>query len=82
METDHPCRLGQAIANENGDLMKQNPQDVMRNTGDDSDGVDQLSNSTDPESELPVVVATSRLLSTGVDAQTCGSSCSTGRWAR
>lgn len=51
--------------------MKQNPKYVMRITGDDSEDVDQLSNFIDPESKYPVIVTTSRLLSTGVDAQTC-----------
>src|SRR5205814_6389257 len=32
---------------------------------------DQLGNFIDPESTYPVLVTTSRLLSTGVDAQTC-----------
>jgi hypothetical protein len=43
----------------------------MRITGSDKDGQDQLGNFIDPESKYPVLVTTSRLLSTGVDAQTC-----------
>jgi type I site-specific restriction endonuclease len=43
----------------------------MRITGSDKDGLDQLGNFIDPESTYPVIVTTSRLLSTGVDAQTC-----------
>jgi type I restriction enzyme R subunit len=43
----------------------------MRITGNDKDGQDQLGNFIDPESPYPVLVTTSRLLSTGVDAQTC-----------
>ena len=43
----------------------------MRITGNDKDGQDQLGNFIDPESKYPVIVTTSRLLSTGVDAQTC-----------
>ena len=71
VDTDHASRLRQAIANKNADLVKQNPRYAMRITGDDSEGVDQLSNFIDPESKYPVIVTTSRLLSTGVDAQTC-----------
>jgi type I restriction enzyme R subunit len=71
VDTDHASRLRQAIANENADRVKQNPKYVMRITGDDTEGVDQLSNFIDPESKYPVIVTTSRLLSTGVDAQTC-----------
>ena len=43
----------------------------MRITGNDTEGQDQLGNFIDPESKYPVLVTTSRLLSTGVDAQTC-----------
>src|SRR5207249_12045799 len=49
----------------------QSPRYVMRITGDDQQGVDELDNFIDPESKFPVIVTTSRLLSTGVDAQTC-----------
>src|SRR4029079_18240769 len=44
---------------------------VMRITGSDTEGQAQLGNFTDPEARYPVIVTTSRLLSTGVDAQTC-----------
>jgi type I restriction enzyme R subunit len=43
----------------------------MRITGDDADGCAQIGNFIDPEAKYPVIVTTSRLLSTGVDAQTC-----------
>ena len=43
----------------------------MRITGNDNEGQAQLGNFIDPESKYPVLVTTSRLLSTGVDAQTC-----------
>src|SRR3546814_5128315 len=43
----------------------------MRITGGDAEGQAQLDNFIDPESRYPVLVTTSRLLSTGVDAQTC-----------
>ena len=43
----------------------------MRITGSDAQGQAQLGNFIDPESKHPVLVTTSRLLSTGVDVQTC-----------
>src|SRR6188508_3551360 len=43
----------------------------MRMTGGDVEGTAQLGNFIDPEAKWPVIVTTSRLLSTGVDAQTC-----------
>jgi type I restriction enzyme R subunit len=63
--------MRQALLNENQDLAQQNPKYVMRITGDDPDGQAQLGNFIDPEAKYPVLVTTSRLLSTGVDAQTC-----------
>lgn len=43
----------------------------MRMTGNDKEGTDQLGNFIDPQAKYPVIVTTSRLLSTGIDAQTC-----------
>src|SRR6478672_3617753 len=59
------------LVNENRDLYAQNSRYVMRITGSDKEGQDQLGNFIDPEETYPVLVTTSRLLSTGVDAQTC-----------
>jgi type I restriction enzyme R subunit len=44
---------------------------VMRITSDDTDGKAQLGNFIDNDEPFPVIVTTSRLLSTGVDAKTC-----------
>ena len=51
--------------------MEKNHRYVMRITGADIEGQAQLDNFIDPESRYPVLVTTSRLLSTGVDVQTC-----------
>ena len=71
VDTEHAARMRQALINENQDLVQENDRYVMRITGDDADGCAQISNFIDPESKYPVIVTTSRLLSTGVDAQTC-----------
>ena len=71
VDQEHAARTRQAIINENADLVAENHRYVMRITGNDKDGQDQLGNFIDPESKYPVLVTTSRLLSTGVDAQTC-----------
>ena len=63
--------MRQALINENKDLYDQNHRYVMRITGSDIEGQNELGNFIDPESKYPVLVTTSRLLSTGVDAQTC-----------
>ncbi|MCC6639645.1 MAG: DEAD/DEAH box helicase family protein [Deltaproteobacteria bacterium] len=71
VDTEHAARMRQALVNENADLVTTNARYVMRITGDDSEGQDQLGNFIDPEAKYPVIVTTSRLLSTGVDVQTC-----------
>src|SRR5256714_366267 len=70
-DQEHAARMRQALVNENKDLCDENHRYVMRITGNDKEGQDQLGNFIDPESKYPVLVTTSRLLSTGVDAQTC-----------
>ena len=71
VDTEHAALLRQALIIENQDLAVKNERYVMRVTGDDAEGQAQLGNFIDPESTYPVIVTTSRLLSTGVDAQTC-----------
>ena len=71
VDQEHAARMRQALVNENADLVAGNDRYVMRITGDDNEGLVQLGNFIDPESRYPVLVTTSRLLSTGVDAQTC-----------
>lgn len=71
VDQEHAARMRQALINENADLVAENQRYVMRITGSDKEGQDQLGNFIDPESRWPVLVTTSRLLSTGVDAQTC-----------
>ena len=71
VDTEHAARMRQALINENPDMVLQNQRYVMRITGDDPEGCAEVGNFIDPESKYPVIVTTSRLLSTGVDAQTC-----------
>ncbi len=71
VDQEHAARMRQALINENADLVDENHRYVMRITGSDTEGQAQLGNFIDPESKYPVLVTTSRLLSTGVDAQTC-----------
>jgi len=71
VDEEHAARMRQALINENKDLCNENHRYVMRITGSDTEGQAQLGNFIDPEAKYPVLVTTSRLLSTGVDAQTC-----------
>jgi type I restriction enzyme R subunit len=68
---DHAERMRQALVNENADLAAADRRYVMRITGDDVEGKLHLDDFIDPESTYPVVVTTSELMTTGVDAQTC-----------
>lgn len=68
---DHAERMRQAMVNANVDLAAANSKYVMRITGDNDEGKAQLDNFIDPEAVFPVIACTSRLMTTGVDAQTC-----------
>jgi type I restriction enzyme R subunit len=70
-DIEHAERMRQALANENADLVAQNHRYVMRITGDDAEGKAELDNFINPEVRHPVIATTSKLLTTGVDAQTC-----------
>jgi type I restriction enzyme, R subunit len=67
----HAERMRRLLVNENSDLISQNSKYVMQITGDNKEGKAELDNFILPESKYPVIVTTSKLLSTGVDAQTC-----------
>jgi type I restriction enzyme R subunit len=71
VDEEHAARMRQALINENQDLCGENHRYVMRITGSDAEGCAQIGNFIDPEATYPVLVTTSRLLSTGVDIQTC-----------
>lgn len=68
---DHAERMRQALVNENADLVAQNSKYIMRITGDNEEGKAELDNFIFPESKYPVIATTSKLMTTGVDAQTC-----------
>ena len=70
-DIDHAERMRMAIVNENSDEVTKNHKYVMRITGDNDEGKMELDNFITPESRYPVIATTSRLLTTGVDVQTC-----------
>lgn len=69
-DVDHAGRMRQALINENADLVLENYKYIMRITGDDNDGKNELDSFIEPEEKYPVIATTSKLLSTGLDAQT------------
>ncbi len=70
-DIDHASRMRQALSNANADICKDNPKYVVQITGDNAEGKLELDNFIDPEKTYPVIATTSKLMSTGVDAQTC-----------
>ena len=69
VDIDHAARMAQALRNENGDLVRQNPKYVVQMTSG-SEGVKELENFMTADEPYPVLVTTSKLLTTGVDADT------------
>ena len=71
VDIDHAERMRQALVNENSDLVAENPKYVMRITGDNAEGKAQLDYFIAEDSKYPVIVTTSKLMTTGVDCKTC-----------
>ncbi len=70
-DIDHAERMRQALVNLNPQRVKENRKYVMRITGDEQEGKAELDNFINPEERYPVIATTSKLMTTGVDAQTC-----------
>jgi type I restriction enzyme R subunit len=70
-DIDHAERMRQAFVNLNPERVKENRKYVMRITGDEQEGKAELDNFINPEERYPVIATTSKLMTTGVDAQTC-----------
>jgi type I restriction enzyme, R subunit len=71
VDIEHANRMRNALVNENKDLVAINSKYVMKITGDDEEGKRELDSFTNPEEKYPVITTTSKLMSTGIDAQTC-----------
>lgn len=67
----HCQEMKRLLENENADLVAEDSRYIMQITGDEDFGKAQLENFIEPTSRYPVIAITSRLMSTGVDAQTC-----------
>lgn len=70
-DIDHAQRMRHALAKHNADLVADNYKYVMQITGDNDEGKRELDNFINPEERYPVIAVTSKLMTTGVDAQTC-----------
>ncbi|MGB8648597.1 MAG: DEAD/DEAH box helicase family protein [Anaerolineae bacterium] len=72
VDQEHALDMRQALVNANADLVKIHPDYVARVVSDEGkEGRMHLDNFQDPEIEAPVILTTSQMLTTGVDAPTC-----------
>lgn len=62
-------RMRQALVNANSDMVKEDPDYVVRITGSDDYGKGKLKYFRSVTSQYPVIATTSKLLSTGVDVK-------------
>ncbi len=70
-DIEHAEGMRVALVNENADLVSENSKYIMRITGDNEEGKRELDNFINPSEKYPVIAVTSKLMTTGVDAQTC-----------
>ncbi len=72
VDQEHADEMRRQLNNLNSDLVQDNPNYVCRVTADEGDiGKGHLSNFQDVDKNVPVILTTSQLLTTGVDAPTC-----------
>jgi len=72
VDQEHASEMRTALNNLNADLVKQHPDYVCRVTSDEGDiGRGHMQRFQDVETRTPVILTTSQLLTTGLDAPTC-----------
>jgi type I restriction enzyme R subunit len=71
VDIEHAEAMRRELANANADLFATNSKYVKQITGDNKEGKDHLDAFISPNELYPVIATTSKLMTTGVDAQTC-----------
>jgi type I restriction enzyme R subunit len=72
VDQEHASEMRAALNNLNADLVQQHPDYVCRVTADEGDiGRGHMQRFQDVETRTPVILTTSQLLTTGLDAPTC-----------
>jgi type I restriction enzyme R subunit len=71
VDIEHAEGMRIELANTNADLVAANSKYVMQITGDNEEGKRHLDAFISPTELYPVIATTSKLMTTGVDAQTC-----------
>lgn len=70
-DQEHASRMRQALINENNDKCLENDQYVARITSNEKDSESLIEKFTSIHEEYPVLVTTSKMLTTGVDTKMC-----------
>lgn len=71
VDIEHAEGMRKELVNANADLVSTNSKYVTRITGDNEEGKRLLDFFISPTEPYPVIATTSKLMNTGVDAQTC-----------
>lgn len=71
IDIEHAEGMRSALVNANSDLYNENNKYIMQITGDNEEGKRELDNFINPSERYPVIATTSKLMTTGIDAQTC-----------
>jgi len=71
VDIEHAEGMRKELSNANTDLVAANSKYVMQITGDNEEGKRHLDAFISPTELYPVIATTSKLMTTGVDAQTC-----------
>lgn len=71
VDIEHAEGMRTALVNTNADLFGENNKYIMQITGDNEEGKRELDSFINPSEPYPVIATTSKLMTTGVDAQTC-----------
>jgi len=71
VDIEHAEGMRSALVNENTEHVQENNKYIMQITGDNQEGKRELDNFIDPAETYPVIATTSKLMTTGIDAQTC-----------
>lgn len=71
IDIEHAEGMRSALVNANSDLFSENNKYIMQITGDNEEGKRELDSFINPSERYPVIATTSKLMTTGIDAQTC-----------
>lgn len=71
VDIEHAEGMRRELVNANADLVASNSRYIMQITGDNEEGKRHLDAFTSPSERYPVIATTSKLMTTGVNAQTC-----------